>query len=237
MDTRSLLDQLLKSGTDFLQSSGANSTSTSSDTGKTASSSTLGNLLSGSSGGLLAGGVLGLLLGSKKGRRIGGKVLTYGSLAALGTVAYKAYNNWQEQQNSDSTTASPATTALNDLPEQEIEKHSRAVLSAMIGAAKADGHIDENERHLIDQGITGMVNDPELQRWFEQEINKPLDPADIASNASSPEMAAEMYLASLLVIDEDSFMEKAYLDELAKQLKFEPSLKAELEAQAQTASL
>lgn len=41
-------------------------------------------------------------------------------------------------------------------------------------------------------------------------------------------MAAEMYLASLIMIDEDSFMEKAYLDELARQLKLDGSLKAEI---------
>ena len=44
-------------------------------------------------------------------------------------------------------------------------------------------------------------------------------------------MAAEMYLASLLVIDEQSFMERAYLEELARQLQLEPSLKINLESQ------
>jgi uncharacterized membrane protein YebE (DUF533 family) len=229
MDTRSLLDQLLKSGSDFLQNKNTD------DASSTQEDSSLGSILSNNRGGLLAGGVLGLLLGSKTGRKIGGKVLTYGSLAALGTVAYKAYNNWQEQQHNPSQ-ETPAPTSPDDLSTQETEKHSRAVLCAMIGAAKADGHIDENERQLIDQGIAGIINDSELQRWFEQELHKPLDPADIASNASSPEMAAEMYLASLLVIDEESFMEKAYLEELARQLKFEPAFKAELEAQAQLAS-
>ena len=50
-------------------------------------------------------------------------------------------------------------------------------------------------------------------------------------------MAAEMYLASLLVADEQSFMERAYLDELARQLKLEPSLRAELEAQVRQDSM
>jgi uncharacterized membrane protein YebE (DUF533 family) len=34
----------------------------------------------------------------------------------------------------------------------------------------------------------------------------------------------------LLVIDEESFMERAYLDELARNLKLDPTLKADLEA-------
>ena len=40
-----------------------------------------------------------------------------------------------------------------------------------------------------------------------------------------------MYLASILVIDEESYMERAYLEELARQLSIEPALKAELERQ------
>jgi uncharacterized membrane protein YebE (DUF533 family) len=44
-------------------------------------------------------------------------------------------------------------------------------------------------------------------------------------------MAAEMYIASVMLVDEENFMEKAYLDELARQLKLEPGLKLELEKQ------
>ncbi len=231
MDTRSLLDQLLKSGTDFLQNKNTGNTSAAQGD-SSQSSSSLGSLLSDNKGGLLAGGVLGLLLGNKTGRKIGGKVLTYGSLAALGAVAYKAYGNWQEQQNNPTQTAS---TPTNELPAKEAEKHSRAVLCAMIGAAKADGHIDDNERRLIDQGIADITSDSELQRWFDQELHKPLDPAEIARHATTLEMASEMYLVSLLIIDEENFMEKAYLEELARQFKFDPALKAELEAQAKQA--
>ena len=61
--------------------------------------------------------------------------------------------------------------------------------------------------------------------------DKPLDPAEVARAASTPEMAAEMYLASLLMVDQQHFMERAYLDELARQLQLAPALKLELEAQ------
>ncbi|WP_121373224.1 DUF533 domain-containing protein, partial [Pseudomonas aeruginosa] len=49
------------------------------------------------------------------------------------------------------------------------------------------------------------------------------------------EIAAEMYLASLLMVDEESFMERSYLEELARQLRLEPSFKLELENQARQA--
>ena len=57
----------------------------------------------------------------------------------------------------------------------------------------------------------------------------------MASAASTPEIAAEMYIASLILVDEEHFMERAYLEELAKQLKLDPGLKAELEAQVKQA--
>ena len=62
-----------------------------------------------------------------------------------------------------------------------------------------------------------------------------MDPADIAQSARTPEIAAEMYLASIIMVDEESYMERAYLDELARQLKLETALKTELETQAQIA--
>jgi len=40
-----------------------------------------------------------------------------------------------------------------------------------------------------------------------------------------------MYIASVMLVDQEHFMERAYLDELARQLKLDPGLKAELEAQ------
>jgi len=98
----------------------------------------------------------------------------------------------------------------------------------MIGAAKADGHIDDQERLLIDQQIAEYTDDSELQKWIDSELKKPVNPVEIARLASTQEMAAEMYLASLIMIDEDSFMEKAYLDELARQLNLDEALKAEI---------
>jgi uncharacterized membrane protein YebE (DUF533 family) len=86
-------------------------------------------------------------------------------------------------------------------------------------------------RQLIEEQIGALASDPELLRWLDSELNKPLDPAEVARAATTPEMAAEMYIASVLMVDEEHFMERAYLEELARQLKLEPSLKAELEAQ------
>ena len=235
MKTSGLLDQLLKSGQDLLQKKqGPNPTGGAGGlgdllSGRGASNAGLGGLLSGAGGGAMAAGVMGLLLGNRKARKLGGKVITYGGLTALGVLAYKAYGNWQAQQGQAATQATPMT--IDRLPPAQAEEHSRGILKALIAAAKADGHVDARERQLIEEEVAKLTDDPELQRWLDAELNKPLDPVAVAAEATSPEMAAEMYLASVLLVDEEHFMERAYLDELARQLKLDAALKAELEAQ------
>ena len=239
MNTRGLLDQLLKSGQDLLQNKAGGSQNKSAAgglgglLGGSSGGGGLGGLLSGAGGGAWAAGAMGLLLGSKKARNVGGKVAVYGGLAALGVLAYKAYGNWNAQKG---TAPQGEPQTLDRLPPAQVELHSQAILKALVAAAKADGHIDDRERQLIEGEFTKLDNDQELQHWLHAELNKPLDPADVARAASTPEMAAEMYIASVMLVDEESFMEKSYLDELARQLKLEPGLKVELEKQVRLAA-
>ena len=235
MNTRGLLDQLLKSGQELLQKQGGSLTGKPGIgglSGSTGANNGLGGLLSGAGGGALAGGAMALLLGNKTARKLGGKALTYGGLAALGVLAYKAYGNWQAQQGGVQQ-GEPQT--LDRLPPAQVEQHSQAILKALVAAAKADGHVDARETALIEGEFAKLDNDPDLQRWLHAELNKPLDPADVARAAGTPEMASEMYLASILMVDEEHFMERAYLDELAKQLRLDPALKSELERQVRQA--
>jgi uncharacterized membrane protein YebE (DUF533 family) len=232
MSAQSLLEQLLKSG---LSAVGG-------------SAGTLGKVLGGSGGsggghlgkyaaGAGAGGALAMLLGSKRGRKIGGAALKYGSVAALGALAFKVYRDWQSAQSAQS--AQPAVTPrplaaveFARLPAAQVEQHSQAMLGAMIAAARADGHMDERERELVEAELHRLEADLALRRWVDDQLRRPVDPAAVAAAAATPEMAAEIYLASVLVVDETTVMERAYLDELARQLRLDAGLKAELERQA-----
>jgi uncharacterized membrane protein YebE (DUF533 family) len=188
-------------------------------------SQTGGSLLNADFGkGAVTGGALGLLLGKNRKTR---KLATYGGLAAIGVMAYQAWRD--HQQSANSASAEPAT--VDRLPPPQAETHSQAIFSALIGAAKADGHIDANERQLIEGEFRRLGQGDEVDRWLKAELEKPLDPAEVARAASSPAIASEMYLASVLVADDQNFMERSYLDELARQLRLEPGLKAELERQ------
>ncbi len=191
----------------------------------------LGGMLNADFGkGALAGGALGLLLGKNRTTR---KLATYGGLAAIGVMAYKAYGDYKQQQGGVSAEAEPQT--VDRLPPPQVELHSQAILKALVAAAKADGHVDARERRVIEGEFSRVNQDAELQQWLHAELEKPLDPAEVARAATTPEIASEMYLASVMAADEQNFMERAYLDELARQLKLDDALKLRLEQQLKQA--
>ncbi|KEQ18805.1 tellurite resistance TerB family protein [Endozoicomonas numazuensis] len=226
MDFKGLLNQVLSSGSS-LASDGKNKL----EKGLNIPSSggERSAMLSGMGKGALAGSALSLLLGSKKGRKLAGTAAGAGGAAALGALALKTYKDWKSNQSEG---AQQDTTDMKLLPENE-ERQSLIILQAMIAAAKADGHVDDTEKERIQEVVKSLGATTNVNQFVQQELEKPLDPAEVASEVYSPEEAAEVYLASLLVVDEQNFMEKAYLQELAKQLKLEPGLVEKLEAQVQ----
>ncbi|NYS60247.1 tellurite resistance TerB family protein [Vreelandella salicampi] len=199
---------------------------------------------------LLGGGAMGLLVGSKRGRKLGGKALKYGAIAGVGVLAWKAWQNSQQnsqqssQQNSQQGSQQISGQQAQDANEGERvevlsgefqERRSLELLQAMIMAARADGHIDEQEQVLITQQIDALGADQEMHRWVEQQLQAPLDANVLAREADSPQAAREMYLVSVAVIDEQNPMERAWLDQLAKALNLSPDVAAELEHHAQQA--
>ena len=178
--------------------------------------------------GAISGGALGLLLGRNKSAR---KLATYGGLAALGMMAYRAYGDYKAQQG---TTVQPQT--VDRLPPPQASLHGEAILRALVAAAKADGHLDARERQVIEGEFARIAPETEVQQWLKAELDKPLDPSEVARAASTPEIASEMYLASLVAADEQNYMERAYLDELARQLKLDDGLKQRLEQEYRDAA-
>ncbi|WP_226421051.1 tellurite resistance TerB family protein [Vibrio sp. E14] len=222
MDLKSLLNQALKS--DLLKQ-GADALGKQTNNIKSSSNSSSLKTLG---AGAVGGGLIGMLMGSKRSKKmtkkIGSGALKVGGAAALGALAYKVYNDWQAKQSGQ---------GVHETFDPDDSKHSVLILKAMIGAAKADGHVDEEEMTRIEQALADMGADEHVRQLVQQELNKPLDPAEIANQATSPQQASEIYLASLIVADEQNFMEKAYLQELAKQLQLSPEVTQQLEVQMQ----
>jgi uncharacterized membrane protein YebE (DUF533 family) len=64
-------------------------------------------------------------------------------------------------------------------------------------------------------------------------MGRPADMDAIVESATSPEVAAEIYIASLLAIDVDTAAEQSYLSMLAARLNIPPDLAAELRRQVE----
>ena len=180
----------------------------------------------------LSSAVLTKLMGGKA-TSAGKSALLAAGTAAIGALAWKTYQDWQNKQSATTSNDTQSGAAFDDLFKQSNGvDHDRLMLQAMIAAAKADGHVDDKERELIKQQAEGLGLSPELQAFIKQELNRPLDPAEIARQVNSPQQAAELFLMSLLVVDEQNFMEKSYLQELARQLNLSPDMVQQLENQA-----
>ncbi len=182
-------------------------------------------------------GLAAVLLGTRGGRRMTGNAIKLGGLAAVGGLAYNAYQNWQRSKGIETESATapggellppPSDSPFNVSPVNEQER-ARAFLSAMIAAAKADGHINSEEQKRIFGRMNELVDGAEAKAFLMDEMMAPNDLARLAALAKSPEMAAEIYTASCIAIDLDHADEREWLDQLAIALSLEPALTEEIE--------
>lgn len=209
----------------------------------------LGILLgSGAGGGFaggLAGGLASNLLTTKSGRKLGKKTLQVGSVAAVGALAYAAYQRYAN--GSQKVGSEAALTAAAHIqaapegsaflpPEGDVAGRNDLALTlvrAMIAAARSDGRLDAQESQSIFQRIESLALAPEDQALLVAEMGHPVDMDAIVKSATSPEIAAEIYLASLLAVEVDTPAEKSYLAMLAARLNLAPALVAELQRQVE----
>lgn len=218
MPMKGLFDQLINQASNYMEK------------GKSASGSSSADLLKGAT----AGGLVGALLGNKKTRKLakkyGGKAAVIGGTAVIGTVAYQAYKKWSQESSHASNVAMESQPASQQAT--MLKTNQDLLVQAMIFAAKADGHIDEQEKATIAQWMldNGINHDIEnvIVRW----LNAPLDPQVIATQVNGLEQASEVYLVTLLAIDVDHFLERTYLDALAQSLQLPSGLVQRIEEQA-----
>ncbi len=180
------------------------------------------NAMSGAAG--LAAGML--LSGGKPGKLLGNAVKV-GAMAAVGGLAYKAWQNYQPGQPGNAPAPAedafiPASTSA------EHEELGKTLVRAMIAAAKADGRIDAGEKDVIFERLKTMNLSAEEKAWVFDELSSPLDINAVVARADTPEHAAEIYAASLVAISADTPAEQAYLEVLAVRLKLAPALVAEI---------
>lgn len=199
---------------------------------------------SGLLGGLAGGAVSGALMSNKKARKTAGTVLQVGGLAALGGMAWKAYQGYQAgnrsgqpESHTEPQAPDPAWSNLTDsgfaIDTDDQREDSRALLlvKAMIAAACADGHLDGDERNRIMQQVAEAGLDAREKGLVLDTLQDPPGLSDLCAQVDCPELAAEVYLASLLAVDSSRIESEIYLEALAHRLSIPPPLVAEMQAQ------
>ena len=195
----------------------------------------VGSGVAGGFAGGLAGGALSQVLTGKKGKKLAGSALKLGGLALVGGLAYKAWQNYQQgagQPVAARVEPPPAGGAFMPRENDATATNSLSMLlaRAMISAAKADGQIDAQESQAILNQINGLDLPAEDKAFLFEEYGRPLDIEALARDADSPEHAAEVYAASVLMVESPSAPEKIYLDALARSLGLEVGLVQQIHA-------
>lgn len=195
-----------------------------------------GGLVSGAA----AGGLIALLMGNKSARKFASKAAGYGGAAVLGGLAFNAYRNWKDQQQTAVSQACTATAAdsgreLIDPPELQKPITELALIKAMIAAAKADGHLDQQEQKRIHDFVEKMALPAETRGTIFDLLQREISIEELLDPAASLEQKSEIYLASCLVIDIDHPQERKHLQRLAGTFQLPPGLPEQLENEARQA--
>lgn len=174
---------------------------------------------------LLAGGAGAAMLFTETGRG----ALKYGGVAALGALAYHAWQNRDKgAQGAPDGQAAATPEALPEppadsgfVPQDDAGRDALAklLIAAMVTAAKADGTIDEEEQQAMLAHSEALELTPEEQGLLFAEMAKPFDMEPVVAGANSPEIATEVYAASVVAVGTPSPAERAYLNMLAQRLK------------------
>lgn len=188
---------------------------------------------------LAAGALAAVLLGTGAGRQVTGTALKLGGLAAIGGLAYKAYQNYQNGGQPAQTPAQaepellPPPAGTDFHPEQAPQGETEftlALVRAMIAAAKADGHIDADERSKIGDRVRLSGMDADAEQFLMEELERPLNIDELVASAQTEAQKVELYTASRLTIEPDSRSERGYLDLLAGRLQLPDALVDHIEA-------
>lgn len=165
------------------------------------------------SGGGAAGTALGLaavLMGGRRRRGFGRSALLTAGAGALGKVALDA---WRQRQAGAAVPGRPYGEVAED---DEAEERAQTLLMAMVAAAKADGHVDEEEESAIEAEVEDLP--VSVRELLADMMARPASPEAIAARARSEQEGREVYAASALLCGRDHPDEVAFLDRLAGAL-------------------
>ena len=169
------------------------------------------------------GAVLGSLLGGG-GDSVKG-ALSGGVLAMLAGVAFKAMSNAGQAGVAASQGGEPPLGLKPPVTPAEhslLETKAQLIMKGMMNIAKSDGLVSPDEI----QRIVGKAADAGIgaqgQEWLMAELRQPLNLDAFAAEIPNPEIAAEVYAASLLAVEVDTPQERDYLRQFAEKTGLAP---------------
>ncbi len=137
-------------------------------------------------------------------------------------------------------TYSPTTLTQQQFEQVILDENQDSgqvlMLRAMITAANADGHIDENEYQQIYQQVDDFDLTTEDKASLFDELRRPLSLEELVKAVPNSQTAIEVYAASLLAIDERQSASLNYLNRLASSMSLPPELVKAVHAQAELIS-
>ncbi len=196
--------------------------------------------VSGFAGGLAGSALVGAVSG-KKGRKMAKGALKVGALAAVGGLAYTAYQQYRQNNAGGQASGSAAATVAAapaitqerfDAVVENEQSGGLLIVRAMIAAAASDGHLDAEEQQRVFAEVENLDLTREEKATLFDELRSPLGLSDIVAQVSEPEVAVEVYAASLIAIDETRSEAQAYLGSLALALELPQDLVQSIHQQA-----
>jgi uncharacterized membrane protein YebE (DUF533 family) len=194
---------------------------------------------------LATGALVAVLLGTGPGRKVAKSALKLGGLAAVAGLAYKAYQSYQNGGkpapagvHEPELLPAPEDTSFHpsQAPQGESE-FALALVRTMIAAAKADGHVDDEERRKIADKIAGSHIGPDAESFLLGELARPLDIDSLVAAAHTDAQKIELYTAARMTIEPHTRAERGFLDMLAGRLKLPDALVDHIEATVSAAKV
>ncbi|MGB2426436.1 MAG: tellurite resistance TerB family protein [Alteromonas sp.] len=153
---------------------------------------------------------------------------------ALAVDTYTPDPRRVQGQTFDFAPATITQQSFEEVVDESNEGGQLILMRAMIAAAYADGHIDENERQNIFNQVENMELSMEEKAMLFDELRKPMSMNELVAAVPDAQTGIEVYAASASAIDLEQPVSGQYLQALANQLCLPRELVTSIHQQLQT---
>lgn len=146
-------------------------------------------------------------------------------MGLLGAAWVQQKRRLQEQKEA------PPPPVVEEEPAPQRDAEAMLLVRAMIAAANADFIIEDAERRAILDACASMGLSPEDRRSLAAEFAMPMELDLILADVNTPDLARQVYAASVLIMSAGGSRDLAYLQDLADRLGIPSAETAKLRAE------